>query len=141
MQGAAQATRRTLAILSQDYPSSAYTPSEWAAAFANDLTGMQHKLAPVRVRECQPAGLLAQIIAVGLDETVARNTLLNGIAERRVRPASAPIFPGRPAALATPALSFPGLAPAVVPATGATCSPQPRRESAPEFGFAHDTTS
>jgi len=109
MQNAAAASR-TIAVISPSYLKSSFTAPEWAAAFAQDPTGRENKLIPVRVRPCHPEGLLGQIIyidLVDLDDVSARNTLLNGIGLRRNKPVSAPAFPG------SSAPTFPG--PATVP--------------------------
>jgi hypothetical protein len=72
-----QATRvaeRTIAVLSPAFAQSPYTRAEWAAAFARDPTGTDRRLVPVRVREFDPDGLLAQIVyvdVVGLSETAS----------------------------------------------------------------------
>lgn len=44
MDQAAQAASRTIALLSPDYFASNFTPSEWAAAFAQDPTGEHGKV-------------------------------------------------------------------------------------------------
>jgi len=98
MDGAAKESERTIAVLSPSYLSANYTQSEWADAFAKDPTGEKGSLLPVRVRECELKGLLAQIVyvdLVGLEEDAARNALLKGIKHERVKPASPPDFPGR----------------------------------------------
>jgi hypothetical protein len=98
MQNAATKAKRTIAVLSPDFLKSAYTAPEWAAAFAQDPTGANRKLIPVRVRECKPTGLLAQIVyidLVGLDESAANAALLSGVKRRRAKPSSAPPFPGK----------------------------------------------
>src|SRR6476659_4043514 len=59
MQRAATEAERTIAILSPDYLAALYTQPEWAAAFAQDPTGVHGKLVPVRVRECTLTGMLA----------------------------------------------------------------------------------
>ncbi len=71
MDKAAKLARRTIAVLSPDYLTSQFTQPEWAAAFAQDPTGAKGILVPVRVRKCEPEGLLGPIIyidLVGLDE-------------------------------------------------------------------------
>lgn len=94
----ATAARQTLAVLSPSYLAAEYTRPEWAAAFARDPRGTQRTLIPVRVAECQPDGLLAQVVyadLVGLDEDAARSTLLTAF-EERGKPPAAPPFPGAP---------------------------------------------
>ncbi len=62
MQRAVENGARVIAVLSPDYLTSKYTAPEWAAAFALDPTGEKGTLLPVRIRECQPTGLLPQIV-------------------------------------------------------------------------------
>lgn len=97
MHSATQAAQRTIAVLSPDYLNAPFTLAEWAAAFAQDPTARQGKLLPVRVRACDPSGLLKQIIyidLVGLAEEEAKTKLLNGISLVRAKPYAAPSFPG-----------------------------------------------
>ncbi len=97
MQKAASEARRTIAVLSETYLKSEFTQPEWAAAFAQDPTGKHRKLIPVRVKECQPAGLLRPIVyvdLVGIDEAAAENVLLRSLAEDRAKPDQKPRFPG-----------------------------------------------
>ena len=59
MHTAVQRAERTLAVLSPAYlESSEFGETEWRAAFAADPSGEGRRLIPVRVRECQPEGLL-----------------------------------------------------------------------------------
>ncbi|HBL26922.1 MAG TPA: hypothetical protein DD490_08820 [Acidobacteria bacterium] len=100
MHKAAEATDRTVLVLSDHYLRSDFTQPEWAAAFARDPRGRERKLIPVRVAVCSPGGLLAQIVwtdLVGLAEPAARERLLQAFAERG-KPLHAPAFPGGPAA-------------------------------------------
>jgi hypothetical protein len=52
----------------------------------------------VRVRECEPEGLLPQIVYIDLlgleDKGVARDRLLAGIKRERAKPALEPALPG-----------------------------------------------
>ena len=66
MNQAIQQASRTIALLSPDYLTSSFTPSEWTAAFAQDPTGAQRKLLPIRVRACMLSGLLAQLAYIDL---------------------------------------------------------------------------
>ncbi len=119
MQRAATEAERTIAVLSPDYLAALFTQPEWAAAFVQDPTGEKGVLVPVRVRECDPSGLLKAIVyidLVGKDEAAARDALLEGVKHGRAKPATAPSFPGGPAAPApsgAPAPRFPGSLPAV----------------------------
>ncbi len=100
MDRAVAETERTVAVLSPDFLDSIYTAPEWGAAFANDPTGAARKLVPVRVCECEPAGMLAQIVRIDLvgmeDGEAARAKLLREIASGRQKPAEEPGFPGLP---------------------------------------------
>ncbi len=116
MQKAAENARRTVMVLSPSYLKSFYTHPEWAAAFARDPTGEKGLLVPVRVRECELKGVLAQIVyvdLVGLDEEAARDGLLKGIEIGRVKPVSAPGFPGFGTHPAGEQPQFPGTLPPI----------------------------
>ena len=95
MQQAASTADRTIAVLSQKYLKSAFTP-EWAAAFAQDPQGRKQKLIPIRIAPCELTGILAPINyldLVGLREEDARAALLGAFSKRN-KPSSAPAFPG-----------------------------------------------
>lgn len=95
MQNALLRTRKTILILSNEYMNAAYTQPEWVTAFARDPEGKARKLIPIRVRECEPTGLLAQILytdLVGLSEQDARDAIHNSL-RLRAKPANAPSFP------------------------------------------------
>ena len=117
MDAAARQATRTIAVLSPDYVTSQFTPSEWAAAFKRDPTGDQGLLVPVRVRACDIEGLMGQVVYIDLvdqDEAVARATLLRGIKHERRKPSSPPVFPSTQQASRKPEHpSFPGALPAV----------------------------
>lgn len=107
------ASARTVAVWSPDYFESAFAGVEWRAVFAKDPGGDLGLLVPVRVRDCDPPGMLATRVwvdLVGLDETRARERLLAGVARDRPRPTSV-AFPGKPSpsacAVGNP-LPFPG---------------------------------
>ena len=113
MQRAASKAARTIAILSPDYLESKFATSEWAAAFAQDPDGLKRSLVPVRVRNCKPVALLKPIVyvdLVGLDETTARRVLLDGLVEKRSKPANRPSFPGDAAKASSDTKPFPGKA-------------------------------
>ncbi len=97
MQRAIEGSRRTLLVLSPDFLASAFTAPEWAAAFAQDPTGAQGRLLPVRVRDCKPVGLLAQIVYVDLvglpDREQAAKRLLAGATTGRAKPTTEPGMP------------------------------------------------
>jgi len=117
MNAAARQATRTIAVLSPDYFTSKFTPSEWAAAFKRDPTGDQGLLLPVRVRPCDVEGLLGQVVYIDLvdqDETTARATLLHSITHERRKPSSPPAFPSTLHSSHAPEHpSFPGALPAV----------------------------
>jgi hypothetical protein len=94
---------KTIAVLSPDWLASVFTQPEWAAAFSFDPTGTDRKLIPIRVRVCDPPGLLRTIVycdLVGRNEDDARKSLLNAIQETPVRPTSVP-FPSDSTAMTT----------------------------------------
>ena len=94
-----QATRmagRTIMVLSPAFLESPYCTAEWAAALREDPTGKQRKLVPVRVRPCDPEGLLGAVVyidVVGLSESASRAALLAGVSGGRAKPTGAPAFP------------------------------------------------
>jgi TIR domain len=115
MQQATTLTGRTIAVLSPAYFGSKFSEAEWRAAFANDPTGEQGLLVPVRVQECQPPGLLASRIYIDLvdtDEATAKRLLLTGVDQSGARPTTAP-FPGGPSGTAAGPRRFPGQGPEV----------------------------
>lgn len=127
MQKAAAEARRTIAVLSPDYLGSQFTAPEWAAAFARDPTGSAGILLPVRVRECEPQGLLPQIVyidLVGLDERTAKERLLAGVKFERAKPSDAPSFPGSAGASQAP--PFPGQPRPAGSPTGSPSKPRAR---------------
>src|ERR1044072_9749525 len=116
MQKAAKEAERTIAVLSPDYLTSEFAAPEWAAAFAQDPTSKKSKLLPVRVRECEPKGLLAQIVCIDmlkLDEATAKQFLLDGVQHGRAKPKVKPGFPNAPSRATTNAPRFPGAMPAI----------------------------
>ena len=64
MDRATATAQRTIAVLSPDYLHSGFGASEWQAAFRQDPTGNQGLLMPIRVRPCDPQGLLGSIVYV-----------------------------------------------------------------------------
>ena len=91
------AAARTIAVLSPTYAGRPYPLSEWAAAYVRDPTGVGRKLIPVRVKECDPPGLLAAIVyidLVGVDRDEAKRRLLKGINPTRPSMVEEPPFPG-----------------------------------------------
>ncbi len=99
---------RTIAVLSPDWLASVFTQPEWAAAFALDPTGASRKLIPVRVKACEPPGLLRAIVycdLVGLAEDDAKQELLRAVSDAPPHLSSAP-FPRAESVT----LQFPGAA-------------------------------
>ena len=98
MDRAARETRRTLLVLSPSALRSGYVAPEWAARFREDPEGREQRLVPVRVRECDPGGLLGPLVYIDLvgreDRESARRALLDGL-EPPGPPAEEPAFPGR----------------------------------------------
>jgi tetratricopeptide (TPR) repeat protein len=98
MQKATTTADRTLAVLSPAYFTSQFGEAEWRVAFANDPTGEQRRLIPIRVVDFKPPGLLATRIyidLVGKDRQAARTALLEGVeGEAAVVPVEEPRFPG-----------------------------------------------
>jgi hypothetical protein len=145
MQEAAATARRTIAVMSPAYFGSRFGAAEWRAAFARDPSGERGLLIPVRVRPCDPPGLLATRIyvdLVGTTEPVARRKLRAAIDPIPNRPTATP-FPGagrpvRTTASVTRRPRFPGsglempnpAAPATTP-VGPTASSRPRPRDRP----------
>jgi len=110
MQQAAVEAARTIAVLSPDYLASRFTQPEWAAAFAQDPTGAHGMVLPVRVRACDPEGLLGPIVYIDLlrlDEDAALAALLAGVQRGRAKPTVAPGFPGEAKRGGRPPARFP----------------------------------
>jgi hypothetical protein len=139
MQKATEANR-TIAVLSSLYLQKPFPQSEWAAAFAQDPTSANRKLIPVRVEDCYPTGLLAQIVYTDLfncDETEAQQRLLAAVKDGRMKPEQRPMFPGKVIERQIPEhVPFPGTSEAVMqtpqpivsqPATKGLTSSQKRR--------------
>lgn len=98
MQRASRIADKTIVVLSQSFLEADFTQPEWAAAFANDPTGIDRKLIPVRVSECEPTGLLKAVVyidLVGLDEKAAAQKLVGSLQPGRNKPLTPPPFPGR----------------------------------------------
>lgn len=111
MQNATQETKRTIVVLSPHYLNARFTQAEWAAAFQQDPESEQGVLVPVRVQECKPEGLLGPIVyidLVGLDESAAREKLLEGVRFGRGKPTSPPAFPEKVRRSMTHQSTFPG---------------------------------
>ena len=114
MDRASRETERTILVLSPDFLRSSFTPSEWAVAFKKDPTGEKGLIVPVRVRKCEPDGLLStinRIDLIGLEEEAAKKALLGGVKFERVKPTTTPDFPGSRSVTEKP--RFPGSLPPV----------------------------
>jgi hypothetical protein len=89
---------RTVIVLSPDYLNALSAQVGWTTAFLKHVKGKKGTLLPVRVRECEPKGLLAPILSIDLfnqeDESKAREVLLEGVNSDRAKPKVAPLFPG-----------------------------------------------
>jgi len=104
MQKALQSSGRLIAVLSPEYLAARYPQPEWAAVFAADPEGAQRRLVPVMVRFCEPDGLLGQVVQIrihDLDDTAARQRLLDGVRTGRAKPLGPPAFPGVAASAGT----------------------------------------
>ena len=116
MHEAALQAERTIAVLSPDYLTARFTQPEWQAAFAQDPTGEKGLLVPVRVRTCDPPGMLSQVVyidLVGLAEEAAQEKLRTGVRRGRVNPTTAPDFPGAPPRAVPSRPRFPGILPPI----------------------------
>lgn len=124
MHKAAATAKRTIAVLSPDYPASRFGAAEWAAAFSTDPDSVRRILVPVRVRKCAIEGLLKSIVyidLVGLDEMAAERRLLDGLKGARGKPVERPSFPAADEATH----SFPG-APRPAPTSTASQGYMPK---------------
>jgi esterase/lipase superfamily enzyme len=82
MQKGAEESLRTLIVLSPSFLELKVTEAELTSTFGRDPTGQLGKLVPVRVVECNLAGLLGPRIyidLVGLREDAARGALLDAV--------------------------------------------------------------
>ena len=97
MDNALKACKSTIAVLSDHYLQPGFTKAEWQAAFAKDPTGEKRSLIPIRIKSCDLAGILGQIIyidLVGLKEEEARKKLLESVRSTRLKPGEPPPFKG-----------------------------------------------
>jgi hypothetical protein len=129
MHDAARMAQRTLLVLSPDSLEAPYVQQEIAAAFADDPLGRKRKLIPVRIRDCQPDGLLKTveyIDLVGRTEIQARELLITGVSDYTALPSHVP-FPGAHDVNAAEPVPFPGLStPAGPDLTSASSAPTVR---------------
>lgn len=97
MQQASKEAERVIAVLSPDFITADFTQPEWATAFAKDPRGEKGLLLPVRVKACEPEGMLQQIVYIDLvdaAESEAKRKLLDGVKTERAKPKVKPTFPG-----------------------------------------------
>jgi tetratricopeptide (TPR) repeat protein len=118
MQHATSTAERVVTVLSAAYLRSAHREAEWRVFYAQDPSGEQALLVPVRVDKVDPPGLLKTRIYVDFvdqDSAGARTALLAAARGARNKPTQEPEFPGdqRPAGSATEAPRFPGELPPV----------------------------
>ena len=103
MDHAIRRARHVLIVLSPDYEQAAsFTIPEWTAAISRDPTGEHAVLFPVRVADFPPGGFFSTRVWVDLarkDEKAARTALLQGVQQRRLKPATEPPFPANAGAL------------------------------------------
>lgn len=97
VQSAISTSDSTIAVLSHEYLKKVYPTTEWTTAFAQDPTGIEKRLIPIRISNVDPPGLLSTIVYIDLvdidTEQRAINTLLEGISSRRKKPIEPPSFP------------------------------------------------
>ena len=111
MQDAATSGARVVAVLSDAYLASKFGQAEWLRAWAEDPTGEEQLVVPVRISEVEPPGHLNTRVFVDLVGTApaeAKELLLKSVLKARGKPATAPPFPGG-APTSTP--HFPGQGP------------------------------
>ncbi|MET3422789.1 tetratricopeptide (TPR) repeat protein [Actinoplanes tereljensis] len=92
---------RTIAVVSDAYLNdSEFGEAEWLAAFRHDPQGLAGRLIPIRVEDCVVDGLLAGIVHAdlfGMPDETAQQVLLDTVraaAQQRIKPLTAPAFPG-----------------------------------------------
>ncbi len=96
LQKALDGSRRTVAVLSMAYLTSAVASEVWQSVWAADPAGTKRLLLPVRIEDCEQPGLLRQLVAVdlfGVDREMAHRRLLDAITHRRGKPVTEPDFP------------------------------------------------
>ncbi|MFD6613169.1 toll/interleukin-1 receptor domain-containing protein [Micromonospora chalcea] len=96
MHRATQASKRTIAVLSDAYLRSSYAEAEWQEAWRNDPGGAERKLLVLRIEDCPRPGLLGQLVSVdlfGADREISRSRLLAAARRGRRKPPLPPNFP------------------------------------------------
>jgi hypothetical protein len=97
MHEATRSGARTIVVLSPAFLASEFCEAEWGAAFRSDPVGRSRRLIPVRVRLCDPDGLLGSVVyvdLVDLEPDASREALLGGVRGERAKPTEAPAHPG-----------------------------------------------
>src|SRR3954470_18109183 len=92
-------SRRTLGVLSPDSLASANVRNEWDARRAEDPGNEHDRLLLIRVRACDPPGLLKPFVwldVADLPEAKAKKVILARVSGLRRKPAGPPLFPGKP---------------------------------------------
>ena len=98
MQKAIEYAQRIILILSEDFLRSKFTSSEWAAFFSKDPNGSKRLIVPIRVKPCNPTGLLSQIVYLDLvdkNETQCKALLKELLNTERSKPQVEPVFPSK----------------------------------------------
>lgn len=102
IQSAIIGSRRTIAIVSENYTLSLTNSGEWMAAYQSDPTGLERRLIPIRVEDCKPPGVLSNIVAIDLfdlSEVAAHSALIVGVmnaVDGTGKPHKKPNFPISP---------------------------------------------
>ena len=118
MQEGVRKAERTIAVLSAAYSRSTFGAAEWQAAWRDDPLGAQRKLLVLRVEDCDRPGLLGSVVSEDLFDLPAEDArtrllrVVKGAIEGRLKPSTAPVFPGRTRAVAREP-AFPGALPGV----------------------------
>ena len=99
MHSAASSARKVILILSDSFLESDFTAPEWSAFFSRDPRGSERLILPIRVEDCHPRGLLAQIVYLdlyGKNQTECRSLLRQTLAglDGRNKPNKQAPFPG-----------------------------------------------
>lgn len=96
MYKALENSKRIIAIFSPKYFEAKYTGPEWEAEFANDPSGEQQLLIPVRVKSFTAPKFFTSRIYIDLvdiDEESAKKLLLNAVRLERLKPLTKPPYP------------------------------------------------
>ncbi|MDI1279086.1 TIR domain-containing protein [Methylobacter sp.] len=103
MQKASELCKRTIIVLSPHFLKAQYTQPEWAQAFAQDPTGENRLLIPVRVATCELKGFFSPLVYIDFLDTPPSNKseqreylitkLLDGVDSRRKKPVEEPPLP------------------------------------------------